>query len=330
MANKILDRIIGRHYNLRIAQSFIGKMYFLPIPTQGRKGALLMKRFLLGACALSVAMLAMVSCGTGNDETQYSDTKIVGGQDVPDSQGDNRLWSTVALTTDLTPQGATEALIDQHHSFCSGTIIGPTTIVTAAHCLQKFDPNTYQKLPDFTLPKETDYLVFFGTKVDRSGHWVRARKVIPNPDWDVKNTLTPQPTSPPNDVGVILLSEPIPSTAKPATIASLDVNVQKDQDIYLVGFGVTKSRDTNDTGIMREVTTPVTSVDTAVKRLSVGAFFRGACAGDSGGPLYLKVNGEYQLSGATSAGAEVMGNCLGLVNLYTDVRYYTDWIRSVQ
>jgi secreted trypsin-like serine protease len=92
---------------------------------------------------------------------------------------------------------------------------------------------------------------------------------------------------------------------------------------------VTLNRAQNDTGILRQVTTALTSEDSRIRRFTVGQFFRGACAGDSGGPAYVQINGDHQLAGATSTGAEFLGTCLGLINNYTDVRYYKDWISSI-
>jgi secreted trypsin-like serine protease len=289
------------------------------------------KSNMLAAGTTAVIAAAFLSaCGTQQNDNS-SDLKIVGGTDVPSSQQDARLWSTVALTTDIVRPSAPDQppLIDQNHSFCTGTIVNARTIVTAAHCLQGFDPETRQKLPGYILPEVKDFVIFFGNKVDRNGSWIRAAKVVPHPDWDPNQTLSPSPNAAPNDIGVIVLSADIPASAKPVAIADQNLNLPANQDTFLAGFGVTRSRNDNDTGTLRQVTTPLTKAENNLKRFTVGQFFRGACAGDSGGPAYIKVNGEFQVAGATSTGAELAGNCLGLVNNYTDVRFYKGWIESV-
>ncbi len=274
-----------------------------------------------------VAVLALLGAaqGCGQAASQdVSDTKIIGGAPVPEGQQDERRWSTVALTTDFQRDPANPSTLDANHSFCSGTIVAPRIILTAAHCVQKFDATTREKLDELILPTANDFLIFFGTTVSRSGKWLRAAAAIPHPDWSPAETLSPQPTAAPNDIAVIVLGEDVPAEAKIAEIGEPTDSLPA--RIALAGYGVTTSRNTNDTGILRQVESAVTGNDAAVKRIGVGEFFRGACAGDSGGPAYVQKNGKYVVVGATSTGAEIAGQCLGLMNNYTDARYYKDWV----
>jgi secreted trypsin-like serine protease len=279
-----------------------------------------------GPVVLSAA-LGLSACGVDSKQTS-SDTKIVGGEEVSETQNDIRRWATVGITTDLQKPTTGESPMDNGKSFCTGTLISKTVIVTAAHCLQKFDPETQQKEEELILPNVSDFVVYFDTKVNPNGHYVRARAVIPHPKWSPKETLAPSPSSPPNDIGVIVLEEAAPDKAKPAKIGG-NVNLSEGDSIYLAGYGVTKSRNNNDTGILRQVRTDYGKIDRPAKRFSVGKYGYGACAGDSGGPAYAKVNGVYEVIGATSTGAEIFGQCLGILNNYTDVRPYKSWIASV-
>lgn len=283
------------------------------------------RKLVLGFVTLGLGAFA-AACGEQN--MQASNVDIIGGQPVANNQADNRRWSTVAITTDYATDKAKPSLLSAGHSFCSGTLVAENIVVTAAHCLQKFDPDTKQKKDELILPRATDFVVSFATEVNDGSEWVRAAKVIPHVDWDIDQTLSPNPTSPPNDLGVIVLEQAAPATAQPAQIADLGVEPSPNGQIDLVGFGITQSRDQNDTGIMRQVTTTFKTIDATSQRFQVGAFFKGACAGDSGGPAYHQVDGEYLLMGATSTGAEFNGYCLGVMANYTDVRYYKDWILS--
>lgn len=273
---------------------------------------------------LTAGLALAAGCGAGTEGLNVSDTKIVGGQPVPANQADARRWSTVALTSDIERTDGQPPLLDQKHSFCSGTIVGPRAILTAAHCIQKFDPNSRQKLPENILPEDRDFIVYFGTTVDRNGSWVRASRAVPHPDWDPAQTLSPQPTGAPNDIGLLILESDIPAEARVAELGRVDA--QLPATLQLAGFGVTTSRDTNDTGILRQVDVSVGAADAATKRIQVGDFGRGACAGDSGGPAYAQQDGQLVVVGATSTGAEIFGRCLGMLNYYTDARYYRDWI----
>lgn len=297
-----------------------------------------MQRSLLSSClsfsfvagATLAVGVAVSGCGAPDQRGQQSEIKILGGRPVADTETDARRWSTVALTTDLaSPRNPDQGpILDQGHSFCSGTIISDRVIMTAAHCLQKFDDATRQKIPGYIFPKEENFLVYFGTQVKKEGKWIRASKVIPHPDWEPSETLSPLPSRAPNDIGLVVLSEKIPEGYKAVGIASKDLSLNG-KKVILAGFGVSGNRNRNDTGLLRAVQVGFQNANASIRRFGVGAFFRGACAGDSGGPAYVQEGDKLLLIGATSTGAEIFGQCLGIVNNYTDVRHYMDWIDEV-
>ena len=276
--------------------------------------------------AVSATLVLLSACGTAPNKEVLSDIDIVGGQPVPESRNDVRRTATVALTTDVKGSDASlPPALDRGSSFCTATIIAKNAIVTAAHCLQKFDAKTKKKVDGNIFPMAEDFIVYFGTQVSREGTWIRAKRVVPHPDWNPTLTLQPAPASAPHDIGVIVLSEDIPEGYEVAKIAPLDMKLDGGA-VYLAGFGVTKSRNKNDTGTLREVETKFQSLDKKSQRLTVGAWGRGACAGDSGGPAYVKNGNNWFVTGATSTGPELFGRCIGVANNYTDIRYYTGWI----
>ena len=277
----------------------------------------LLSLFAFSSCAAPVAQ-----------QSVDSQELIVGGSPVAENAQGAPRWSTVALTTDLpsSKDPSKGPLLEQGHSFCTATIISKTVVMTAAHCLQKMDNNTRQKLPELVLPKEENFLVFFGPKVGTTGKWIKAKKVIPHPEWDPNQTLSPAPTKPANDIGLIVLSEGIPEGYMPVQLARPTLSL-KGKSVFLAGFGVSFNRNKNDTGILRQVQVTVQNADESTFRLGVGGeFFKGACAGDSGGPAYFKEGDTWMVVGATSTGAEIFGTCLGIVNNYTDARHYFNWI----
>jgi secreted trypsin-like serine protease len=265
------------------------------------------------------------ACGQGPAASQ-SDPKIIGGSPVEDAQADARRWSTVAITTDAPIHENEDSLLMSKHSFCSGTLIGPRLVVTAAHCIRNIDEETGLATQELTLTRATDFVVHFDTNVATNGHWVRAQQVIAHADWDSLQTLEESPSRAPNDIGLIILEKDAPSFAKAARLATATDTPKEGDDVYLAGYGVTKDRDTDDSGILRETVTAFKKFDTKAQRLVVGGSGHGACAGDSGGPLYFKVGHEFVLAGVTSTGAEFRGKCLGRENNYTDVRAYGDWL----
>jgi len=267
--------------------------------------------------------------GCGSYEIEQTDLKIRGGNEVKDSDNSFISLSTVALTTDFKKKDSTssDSILELGFSFCTGTIIGPRIVVTAAHCLQELIGRTQKG--GLMLPEAEDYIVHFDKKVSVSGNYTRAAKVIPHPDWNPSATLSPFPFSRPNDIGVIILSEDIPSFKQAVSIADPKMEV-KGKASYLAGFGVSKDRNSNDTGVLRAIVSTFSGENSNIARVSHGKFLKGVCAGDSGGPAFVDVGGELQLVGATSTGAELPGvGCLGSNSNSTDVRYYKDWIKQV-
>lgn len=258
----------------------------------------------LGVLAASATL---VGCGPAPAEQgadKESQITVAGGSEVV--EGDPFLLSTVALTT--------EKHREKGNSFCSGTLLSPRLVLTAAHCLvdEKNEP----------LPFDT--LVAFGGKV-KEAKFVKAERRIPHPDYKPELAVSPFPSGPANDIGLVVLSEPAPEGYLPMEVFEGDY--AENQMLTIVGFGVSGNRNRNDTGLMRRVDVKLRGVSEDVRRISTSEWFKGACAGDSGGPVYLKEGDEWRVSGVTSSGMEILGFCMGQNN-FTDARLYTDWIRE--
>ncbi len=283
--------------------------------------------------AAAISSLILVACGeNGKVEDIHSQVNIVGGRAIPEDVSDARRVSTVALTTDhrSVRRPSSTPLFDSSRSFCSATVISKKALLTAAHCIQDFDPQTKLKGDSWILPTARDFIASFGIKVGKQGAWIRAKKVVPHPEWDPLQTLSGNPNRAPHDIGIVILEDEIPSNYQPVEVASENFELKEKQQVTLVGFGVTLSRRNNNTGLLREVQLPLQGVDKKSQTLNVGSWMKGACAGDSGGPMYTQdANGKWLVVGVTSAGIEIFQTCIGLDNSYTDARAHKNWIRSV-
>ncbi len=181
-------------------------------------------------------------------------------------------------------------------NFCSGTLITPTVVLTAAHCVDNISPTLLE--------------VFFGNNVDQPGERRDAVEVTYHPLLDTENLAHGY------DLGLVRLASPAPADATP--IAHLPAGLgltQTDESTALefVGFGRTE----NDTsGIKLTAMAVLAKVcdgpDPCLwsgAAVAHGAFGYpmadgGPCKGDSGGPAFLWRNGREYVAGVTSYGDE--------------------------
>ncbi len=194
-------------------------------------------------------------------------------------------------------------------SLCSGEVISPHVILTAAHCTDLKPP----------------YNVYLGDDINR----VQPSDLIPatataNPMY-VKNSQDDN-----YDVGVLVLSTPVPSTITPLPFnVTTDPSTLVGQSIRMVGYGSTGSTSPSDTssGTKRTVSTILSKVQTRMLEFDDGS--HNTCEGDSGGPAFATINGVETIIGLTAIGLMAPGSttCDG-ESLDTRVDLYTDFIQS--
>jgi secreted trypsin-like serine protease len=208
----------------------------------------------------------------------------------PDGQRVHRIVN--GDVTDAWP--ATVALLWDEEAGCTGTLIEPTVVLTAAHCLEEGDPDTVLFGPALT-----------GT-VDRVG----VGRAVMHPAY--ASTQGDE-----GDIGLVFLNSAAP--VRPAVLDVQDAGRLQGKTITYVGFGETQG--TGGEGRKKEATATVVEVGADI--LDVQPDSGSACYGDSGGGLYFRQDGVDRVVGVVSFG--YTDDCMDLGgNTRTDK--YLPWI----
>jgi internalin A len=203
-------------------------------------------------------------------------------------------------------------LSDNGKSFCTGSLVKPNLVITAAHCLAG-------RMDEWL---EDNGAVLVGNAVD--GEYIasyRVKSAIFNPEF---NRVLAQDSG---DYAYLLLEENVPAKiAKviPAiTKAELEANIKVGTEVEIVGFG---KREDDSSGIKYKAKTVVT--DIIETELLIGGDGIDTCTGDSGGPVYVKLkSGEYRVLGVTSRSSSYTKSC-GAGGFYVKANVVMDWVEE--
>ena len=172
-------------------------------------------------------------------------------------------------------------------SLCTGEIISPHVVLTAAHCVDPAQVGATAK-----------FVVFVGSQLTQnspSSNFLTVKETHFETAFDEMN---PQNG---HDVGVVILVNPTTitpaaynRTAIPAAMVGSAARV--------VGYGITSAGDTMGTsaGTRRQAPTTLAHLDDLFVGLQDGA--HGICEGDSGGPAFMMFGGTERIVGVTSFG----------------------------
>jgi uncharacterized protein (TIGR03382 family) len=164
-----------------------------------------------------------------------------------------------------------------NNSMCTGTLISPKVVVTAAHCMEQSTPQEF----------------VFGSSIN-SGTLVPIQYYEQHPQYTTNSYGISQ-----HDIAVaVLLTK---SSVTPMAYRTATMNGTAGQSITFVGFGE------NHTGYKYKVTTTVGSVESqGFWNYANSSNPKNTCVGDSGGPGIVVADGVEQVAGIVSAGDE---NC---------------------
>lgn len=218
-----------------------------------------------------------------------SDSSIVNGRPV--RQDDSFRFYTVSVGPKEEPQ-------------CTGVIVGEHHILTAAHCVEVIEGTFVHFGLDFSSPKSIRLPI---------------KNVIGHPKYCPTCTedITLGDTA---DIALVEVDGSLPPGYQSVNIAAIG-EAKPGMTITLAGFGANE-RGAYETG-MKVTHVPLDKVGTS--EFATDETKAGSCNGDSGGPAYIQIKGEYRLLGITSRGD---ARCRK-VGIYTMPDAYQNWILDI-
>jgi hypothetical protein len=236
----------------------------------------------------TVAGLALMVCAPA-----YA---IVGGG-VPSAEGIGRSVVTI---------------VGSRGNFCSGALIAPKLVLTAAHCVQ---PGAIYKIVEYG--------------AGRQPQLQDVKSVAIHPSFNMQAMVVHRATA---DVALLQL-EAAPKEKNASTLGVPQVPIVAGGRFTIAGIGVTIRGEGSSGGIIRVAGLVATGRPGSLQiRLvdPVGQGARdglGACTGDSGGPVFEDRQSGPEIVGVISwsTGSNGAAGCGGLTGV-TPLTLYRDWI----
>ena len=294
--------------------------------------------YVLRILLITISFLVLAACTNSTSQQIPSQTAlngIVGGELVPEKA---ELGYSIVGIYDTEVQ-----------AICTGSLIGPNLVLTAAHCINE-NPSKMKIIFHTNLDK------IIGTKNQLFTHFYQRNATDSKVNPLYLDPANEDKESDVGDIAIIKFAGTLPEGYHPAELLSDDSILKRGVDITVAGFGVSdvytekidpkKVKDLDEAieygeiycydeentdcvsvemggdGVLRQTHALISSVQETEFRLDESKG-HGTCAGDSGGPAYVQVEGKLLLTGVTSRGSALCDN----VGVYTNITPYAEWIK---
>lgn len=168
-------------------------------------------------------------------------------------------------------------VVNRSHS-CTGTLISPRRVLTAAHCVHGIDPSTM--------------LFVIGPRLSQAEAIIPVVAAVAHPNYNPRTIA--------NDIGYIDLASDAPVT--PMKIVTQIDSSWIGRELFFVGYGANNGFSQTGSGIKRSTSIAINQV--GATQFAYAGSSTNTCNGDSGGPAfwYDSVSQRFLLAGVTSYG----------------------------
>ncbi len=256
-----------------------------------------------------LTLAALFSCSNSkntSDSGQFmktNSTGIIGGSTV---QPGTQLAASIVGVYDRT-----------HGGLCTGSLLNNSLVVTAAHCVSAGGQILVVFTTDFS-QKPAPEMVRAVTGIKIHPSYGRALK--PGPDGKSYDNA---------DIALIRFSGSAPTGYVPAKLLNDPYALRAGADVVLAGFGISDGVKQTGAGLLRTTTVQVSDPQWGVTEVLLDQQQgHGACHGDSGGPAYVFLDGQFYLFGITSRGQDDPKNDCSHFSIYTNVLWHYEFLKS--
>ncbi|MGQ0505074.1 MAG: S1 family peptidase [Myxococcaceae bacterium] len=224
-------------------------------------------------------MLLVLSVGCGGaQQAESSEELLVNTSEIINGTPTSDLPAVVALYGHKPGE--------QKGALCTATVVSPTILLTAAHCVH---PETVGEGNEFGVFTTNDI-----TDPNNRGTPLPVKEVHWNEKWSAQNLMAGA------DIAVVILDQPTTIPPMPFNRAPLPTTFTG-TPAKVIGYGLNDGFGQTGAGIKRQATIKLNSFDDQF--VKTGSWFGTTiCSGDSGGPVFVDINGVQTIVGVNSFG----------------------------